>query len=225
MAKGKDEMEESLQNQFWGMGKEIIGYLPNLFAGILLVVVGWFLGWFLKRIIIRVAVLLRLERFLTKMRWGEDFSKGDVRFGFYNFLGNIAFFVIFIIFLDNAFRTWKLTVLSDLLEKIIYFFPKILLAVAMFGIGWLIASWAARSASKALHREDIPRASLIARLIKAVLITLFSAMALVELDIARQVVIIGFVTIFVTSGILMIVITAIGGKEFIRKIKKSLEEK
>jgi hypothetical protein len=218
-------MGESLQNQFWGMGKEIFGYLPNLFAGILLVVVGWFLGWFLKRIIIRVAVLLRLERFLTRIRWGEDFSKGDVRYGFYNFLGNIAFLVIFIIFLDNAFRTWKLTVLSDLFEKIIYFFPKTLLAVAMFGIGWLIASWAARSASKALHREDIPRASLIARLIKAALIMLFSTMALVELDIARQVVIIGFVTIFVTSGILMIVITAIGGKEFIRKIKKSLEEK
>jgi hypothetical protein len=218
-------MDENLQNQFWGIGKEIIGYLPNLFAGILLVVIGWFLGWFLKRIIIRVAVLLRLERLLTRIRWGEDFSKADVRYGFYNFLGNIAFFIIFMIFLDNAFRTWKLTVLSDLLEKIIYFFPKIVLALAIFGIGWLIASWAAKSALKALHREDIPRASLIARLIKAVLIMLFSAMALVELDIARQVVIIGFVTIFVTSGILMIVVTVIGGKEFIRKIKKSLEEK
>jgi hypothetical protein len=218
-------MDENLQNQFWGIGKEIIGYLPNLFAGILLVVIGWFLGWFLKRIIIRVAVLLRLERLLTRIRWGEDFSKADVRYGFYNFLGNIAFFIIFMIFLDNAFRTWKLTVLSDLLEKIIYFVPKIVLALAIFGIGWLIASWAAKSALKALHREDIPRASLIARLIKAVLIMLFSAMALVELDIARQVVIIGFVTIFVTSGILMIVVTVIGGKEFIKKIKKSLEEK
>jgi hypothetical protein len=218
-------MDENLQNQFWEIGKEIIGYLPNLFAGILLVVIGWFLGWFLKRLIVRVVVLLRLERLLTRIRWGEDFSKADVRYGFYNFLGNIAFFIIFMIFLDNAFRTWKLTVLSDLLEKIIYFVPKIVLALAIFGIGWLIASWAAKSASKALHREDIPRASLIARLIKAVLIMLFSAMALVELDIARQVVIIGFVTIFVTSGILMIVVTVIGGKEFIRKIKKSLEEK
>jgi hypothetical protein len=218
-------MNENLQNQLWEIGKEIIGYLPNLFAGILLVVIGWFLGWFLKRIIIRVAVLLRLERFLTRIRWGEDFSKADVRYGFYNFLGNIAFFIMFMIFLDNAFRTWKLTVLSDLLEKGIYFFPRIILAGAIFGFGWLIASWAAKSASKALHREDIPRASLIARLIKAVLIMLFSAMALVELDIARQVVIIGFVTIFVTSGVLLVVLAAVGGKEFIQKIKKSLEEK
>jgi Mechanosensitive ion channel, conserved TM helix len=218
-------MNENLQNQFLGIGKEIIGYLPNLFAGILLIVIGWFLGWFLKRIIIRVAVLLRLERFLTRMRWGEDFSKADVRYGFYNFLGNIAFFIVFLIFLDNAFRAWKLAVLSDLLERGIYFFPKIVLAMAIFGIGWLIASWAARSALKALHREDIPRTSLIARLIKAALIILFSTMALIELDIARQVVIIGFVTIFVTAGILIIVLAALGGKEFIQKIMGSLKEK
>jgi Mechanosensitive ion channel, conserved TM helix len=218
-------MDESLQNQFWGIGKEIIGYLPNLLAGILLVVVGWFLGWFLKRIIIRVAVLLRLERFLTRIRWGEDFSKADVRYGFYNFLGNIAFFVIFLIFLDNAFRAWKLTVLSDLVEKGIYFLPRIILAIIIFGIGWLIASWAAKSASKGLHREDIPRASLVARLIKAVLIMLFSAMALVELDIAREIVIIGFATIFITLGLLTIVVAAVGGRNFLKKIGQSLEEK
>jgi hypothetical protein len=217
-------MNGNLQTQFLEMGKEIIGYLPNLFAGILLVVIGWFLGWFLKRIIIRIAVLLRLERFLTRVRWGEDFSKGDVRFGFYNFIGNIAFFIIFVIFLDNAFRTWKLTVLSDLFEKGIYFLPRIILAIAIFGIGWLIASWAGKSALKALRREDIPRASLIVRLIKAVLIILFSAMALVELNIAREIVIIGFATIFITLGLLAVVLAAVGGKNFIKKIVESLGE-
>jgi hypothetical protein len=218
-------MTESLRNQFLGIGKEIIGYLPNLFGGILLVLMGWVLGWFLKRIIIRIAVLLRLERFLAGLRWGKDFSKGDVRYGFYNFLGNIAFFVIFVIFLDNAFRTWKLTVLSDLMEKGIYFFPRILLALALFGVGWLIATWAGTSASRALHREDIPRASLFSRLVKGVIIMLFSAMALIELDIAREIVIIGFSTMFITLGLLAVVITAVGGKTFLKKISDSIEKK
>jgi hypothetical protein len=218
-------MDESLRDQFLGIGKEMIGYLPNLFAGILLVIIGWFLGWFLKRIIIRVAALLRLERFLTRLRWGEDLSKGDVRYGFYNFIGNIAFFVLFMIFLDNAFRTWRLTVLSDLLEKIIYFFPKMVLSAAIFGIGWLIASWAAKTALRALRREDIPRAPLIGRLIKGVLIMLFSAMALVELDIAREIVIIGFATIFITLGVLTIVTVALGGKHFLKNIDESHENK
>jgi hypothetical protein len=218
-------MNESLQNQFWGIGKEIIGYFPNLLAGFFLVAIGWFLGWFLKRIVIRVAILLRLERVLIRARWGEDFSKGDVRYGFYNFLGNIVFFVIFVIFLDNAFRTWKLTVFSDLLERGIYFLPRVILALSIFGIGWLIAIWANRSVLRALYRENIPRASLIARLIKTVLIMFFSAMALVELDIARQVVLIGFATLFITLGAVAILIVALGGKNVLRKTDKPPEEK
>ena len=49
-------------------------------------------------------------------------------------------------------------------------------------------------------------------------------MALIEFNIARQAVMIGFVTIFVTSGVIMIVLTFVGGKEFIQKMKKSSKE-
>jgi drug/metabolite transporter (DMT)-like permease len=101
----------------------------------------------------------------------------------------------------------------------------VILALSIFGIGWLIAIWANRSILRALHRENIPRASLIARLIKTVLIMFFSAMALVELDIARQVVIIGFATLFITLGAVTILIVASGGKDVLKKSDKPPEEK
>ena len=42
-------MGNNLQDLFGGVGQNIINYLPNLFAGILLVAVGWLIGWFVKR--------------------------------------------------------------------------------------------------------------------------------------------------------------------------------
>jgi hypothetical protein len=218
-------MGDKLRDQLWELVEKIIEYLPNLLAGLVLVVVGWFLGWVAKRVIIQIAMFLRLERFLTRFRWGQDFSKADIRHGLYNFLGNIAFAVTFLIFLDNALRVWKFTLLSNLLEKAIYFFPKLILAVTIFGVGWLIASWASRTTVKALNREKVPRAPLIGSFFKSVLIVLFSTMALIELDVAREVVMIGFITIFVTSGLMMVVLAAVSGKDVIQKIKKSLEEK
>ena len=53
----------------------------------------------------------------------------------------------------------------------------------------------------------------------------FSAIALVELDVARGIVIIEFATIFITISAISIVITAIGGKSFIEKIGNSFKEK
>lgn len=217
-------MGNRIQEQFLQLLDDFIGYLPNFLAGILLVMVGWFLGWFVKRILVQLSIVLRLERFLLRSRWEQDFSKADVRYGLYNFIGNVGFIIIFLIFVSTALSTWKLTILSDLLGKGILFLPRLIIALIVFGIGWLISTGASRAVYKALRREEIPRAMLMTRMVKAVLLLFFSAMAMVEIDIAQEIVIIGFATIIITLALLTIVITAVGGKEFINKISDSIEE-
>ena len=216
-------MNDILQHQFIGLGENIIGYLPNLFAGIVLIAAGWFLGWIAKRVTIQLAGIFRVGSYFAGFRWGKDFSKADVRYGFYNFLGNIAFIVVFLIFLGNAFNAWKLKIMSKLMEDTIYFIPRTFASLVTFGVGWLIAIWASRAVESALHRENIPKATLIGSFVKAVLMIFFFAMALVELNIARQIVIIGFATIFGTLGLLTIIIVALGGKEFVQKILQSFK--
>jgi hypothetical protein len=217
-------MNDKVQNLFTGLADKFTAYLPNLLAGIVLILVGWALGWFVKRVIVQFSVILRLERFLIRSRWSQDFSRGDVRYGFYNFLGNIGFLIVFLILLSAALSAWKLNILSDLLGKGIVFLPRIIIALLIFGIGWLIAASVEKATLKALRREDIPRSSLISRFINAVMLVFFSAMALVELNIARQIVIIGFSTIIITLGALTVVLTLVSGKDFVKKIQNSLEE-
>jgi hypothetical protein len=217
-------MNRSFQDQLLTISEKIVEYLPSFFAGILLVFLGWFLGWFAKRVVIQLALIIRLERYITRFRWGKDFSKGDVRYGFYNFIGNIIYFIVFLIFLDNALRAWHLEFLSSLLEKGILLFPRIIIALLIFGIGILLTNWASRSIQRSLRREHIPRATLVARFARATLILMFSAMALIELNVARQVIIIGFATIIITLGVLSVAITIIGGKDLIKSIQDTLDE-
>lgn len=218
-------METKIQDQFSGLVNSIYAYLPNLLAGIILILIGCLAGWFVKRLLVQVSVLLRIDRLLRQSRWEADFAKADVRFGVYNFIGNIGYVLVFLLFFDNALIAWKLTMLSDLISKGMLFLPKIIIAVLVFGLGWLLASWAEKSMLKILYKEEIPRASLISRFIKIILLIFFSAIALVELDVAREIVIIGFATIIITISAISIVITAIGGKSFIEKIGDSIKEK
>jgi hypothetical protein len=217
-------MEKTFQDQFLNISEKVIGYLPSFFAGLLLIGLGWVLGWLAKRIVIQLSFLLHLERYLTRFRWAQDLSRADVRFGFYNFIGNIVYLVVFLVFLDNALITWHLSFLSNLLEKGILLFPKVAIALFIFGFGWLIALWTSKAIHRSLRREQVPRASLIAKFAKLVLLLLFSAMALVELNVAREIVLIGFATIIITLGVLAIVITVIGGKELVKSIQETLED-
>ncbi len=206
-------MNENLQFLFLDLTKKFVAFLPALFTGILLVGIGWLLGWFVKRLVVQLSVFLKLERFLIKFSWGKAFTKADVRYGLYGFIGNVFFLVIFLIFLDFALIFWNLKFLSDLLARGILILPKTVAAILIFGAGWLITLWATNALQKVLSREQVSDSTGIASFARVLLIILFSAIALFELNIAREIVLIGFATIFLTLGAIAVILTVIRGRE------------
>lgn len=217
-------MDSPLEKVFYDATEKLIAYLPNLVAGIVLIGVGWLLGWLAKRVVVQILSVLRFDRLFSRFKWGAGFAKADVRHAFLEFLGNTVFVVVFILLLNTSLGALQLTGLSNILEHGVLFIPKLLISIVIFGSGWLLAGWIAGSMQRGLVKEDVPRATLIARFSKAVIMLFFSAMALTELDIAREIVIIGFSVTIITLGILSIVITTIGGKKFVSSLIDSLEE-
>lgn len=204
--------------------EKFIGYLPNLLAGLALVIVGWVLGWIVKRIVVQLLSVLKPDQLVRRFRWGVALSKADVRLALYNFIGNGAFLVVFLIMLNASLGALQLTMISAVLEQGVLFVPRMLVAGVILGIGWLVATWIAATLRRALMKEEIPRATLIARFAKGVIILFFSAMALTEIDVSREIVVIGFSVTIVTLGVLVIVMTTMGGKRFVSKILETLEE-
>jgi hypothetical protein len=210
---------------FSKLAQSIIDYVPSLVAGLVLILLGILAGWLVKRIFYQLCILLRLERLLQSFRWGGEFAKADIRHALFNAISNVAFVLVFLVFLNAAFTAMQLIVLSNLIDKSVGIVPRLLISLLIYTIGWFIARWVAMSVRRGLGREGIPRAGLIARFANAVILLFFSAMALVELGIAREIVIIGFSVIIVTLAVLTVVIFAIGGKEFVRTTLASLEER
>ena len=208
-------MNESLQSIFDSFSGNVIGYLPKLFAGFVLILAGWLLGWLAKRVIVQLCIILRLDRPARRFRWGRDFGKADVRLGVYNAIGNIAFLLVFLILLNSAVDAMQMTALSVVIQKSVLFIPRLLMLFLIIGIGWLVAGWVATAIQRTLTTEGVPRASLIGRLSRFNLRLFFAAMAIAQLDIAPVIVTIGFTVIFSVLGILTILIAGMAGKEFV----------
>lgn len=211
-------MDDSIQGPFFDLGKQIIGYLPNLLAGILLLILGWIIGWIVKRIIVQLLTAFKVERLFTRVRWRQALSKADIRYAMFGFIGNIFFFIVFLIFLNSALDAMKLEVLSSLIEKGVLFIPKLIVALIIFGIGWIISGRVSNSVYNALVKENFPYYSLIARFSRFVFLLFFSAMALAEIDIATEIVIIGFTSIIITLGIIAVMVVLLGGKSYLDKL-------
>jgi hypothetical protein len=204
---------------------EILNYLPRVVASLLLLVLGWFVAWLAKRIVIQLCVIFRVHHYLPRMRWRKALSKADVRDALFNYVGNLVFIAVFIVFVYGALSTLRLTILSALLEHTIFFLPRVAGCFAIFAIGLYLSNRVSVVVHMAVLREGIPRASLIGRFVKGSLVMFFSAMALTVLDFARQVVIVGFAVSFATMGALVVVAAIAGGKEMFQKIFHWPEEK
>lgn len=216
-------MDSTIQGPFFDFGKQIIDYLPNLLAGILLLGLGWLVGWLVKRIIVQLLVALKFDRLFTRMRWRRALSKADVRYALFGFIGNVFFFIVFLIFLNSALDAMRLTILSSLIQRGVLFIPKLIVALIIFGFGWIVAGRVSNSVYNALIKENVPEYSLISRFTKFVILLFFSAMALAEIDIAVEIVIIGFSTIIISLAVLAILITVIKGRSSLDKFIKNSE--
>jgi len=207
------------------LAAEVLNYLPRVLASFFLLLLGWLVAWLAKRIVIQLCVIFRVHRYLPRLRWRNALSKADVRDALFNYVGNLVFIAVFLVFVYGALATLKLTVLSSLLEETIFFLPRVIGCFAIFSIGLFLSNRIAVVVHMAVLREGIPRASLIGRFVKGVLLMFFSAMALTVLDFARQIVIVGFTVSFATMGALVVVAAAAGGKEMFQKIFHWPEEK
>ncbi|MFH1009973.1 MAG: hypothetical protein V1784_01900 [bacterium] len=217
-------MDSSVRSLFDTFSQDIVSYLPKLLGALVLLGVGWLLGWFAKRLVVRLCAIFHMERLARRFRWGKDFSKADIRYAMFNTIGNVVFVVVFLVFVQAALVSMQLTVLSNLLEKSVLFIPKLVTALLIFGIGWVISNWVSVAIYRNLTKEGLPRVRLISRFAKFVLMLFFSAMALTQLDIAREVVIIGFAVLMAVLGALAIVFVAVAGKSSLKDFMDKFHE-
>jgi hypothetical protein len=200
-------------------GQRVSDYMPTLLAGVVVLVAGAAAGWLLKRAVVRLLVLLRLDRLGGgRSAWRAAIGKGDVRHALYNGVGSIAGAILFLVFLDNALQIWGLLVLARLVDQIIVYLPTLFLAVLISWIGVALANVLARRVEALLTAEGVPRTPLLAGLAKAAFLSVVAALAMWELDLAREIVLAAFLIGFGAIGVAFALGVGIGSARAIQDL-------
>jgi len=200
----------------------LVGYLPTLVAGLLVMLLGLVVAWVTSRFVIRLLILMRLDRVATRLGWGRAFEKGDVRHSLFEMVGTACGVLIFVLFLDSALEIWKLTMLSRLLEHSVLFIPQLLVAVVLLLIGAGVAAAVSRAVQRALHQEQMGRAQLVARIVRATIMLVTVSIVLVQLKIAVAIVTGAFL---ITLGALALTLALAFGLGSRRAVEMMWEER
>ncbi|HBE21249.1 MAG TPA: hypothetical protein DEG17_04905 [Cyanobacteria bacterium UBA11149] len=118
---------------------QILGFLPKILGGAILIAVAWVLASLVKLVTTRALRIVRVDERLNQQVEGgaaEQFSLSDT-------IGGALYWFIFLLFLPSILSTLglegTLQPVQQLLNNILAILPNILGAVAIGATGWLVA--------------------------------------------------------------------------------------
>jgi hypothetical protein len=168
-------------------GEKIIGLLPALLGALVILLLGWFLAKILKAALVKILVAVRLEKFSTRSGLSKFLSRGDIKHSLADILGTVFFWIVFLFFIDLAADVLQFTLLQNLINSIISFIPKLVVAVLIIVIGVLLSSFFKGLVRVAASSYALARAELLGTIVQYLIIFFTLAVALEQLGVATKI--------------------------------------
>ena len=156
----------TVSNPFAEMITQILGYLPRLVAGTVLVLIVWLIATVLRAIATRVLGATSLDEKIAAEAGMEPLSKNA---------GNVLFWLVILLFLPAILAAFDLRGLLEpvqsMLNKILDLIPNIFAAAVIGFVGWLVARVLRGLVSNLLVATGVDRAAHTAGLHESVRIS------------------------------------------------------
>lgn len=110
-------------------------FVPNILAGIIILLIGIILGSIVKRVVLEIFRIFRIEAYLHK--YGVPEAKNE--FSWNIILAEIVRWFVIILFLIPAADIWKLPQIGVLLNTFLLYIPNVFVAAILALVGMVLA--------------------------------------------------------------------------------------
>ena len=221
--------ERVIIEPFERLYEQILQFLPNFLAALLLFIVGLAIGWLLRAVSARIFRTLKLDRFAENLGLKEVLQKGGIKDPLSDQLSRIIGWIIIITFTIISLKTLAIPAVEGLLERFLLYLPHVFTAALILFFGYLLSNFLGRAALIASVNAGIKVSGLIGKLVKLIVFILSVTMSLEQLGIGSSTIVVAFAIAF--GGIIFALALALGlggrdiAKEYLEKKLKNEENK
>ncbi|KPL17377.1 MAG: hypothetical protein AMS23_00560 [Bacteroides sp. SM1_62] len=187
---------------------EIYAFLPNIFAMILILIIGAIVVFILKFVLNLFLKLIRFDKICFRLGFANVLSKAGMRLKPSEFVVKIIYWLLLFIFVMLAFNALKIKALDTLITQFFLFLPNIIAGIILFFAGYLISILLERAVLIAAVNAEIQFAKVVSRGVQILVLLFFLAIALEQVGIGESIVTASFTIIF--GGLVLAVALALG---------------
>jgi hypothetical protein len=221
-----DIFQKLLMGPFERFLEKVLHFLPNFITAILILIVGVVFGIILKTFFLRFFKAISLDKLSERSGVIELLRKGGIRDSVSTLLSRIIGWITIVVFAVISMRSLEVSTVERIFERILLYLPNMFVATLLLLFGYLLSNFLGRAALIASVNAGMKISGLIGRFVKFTVLILSGTMALEQLGIGRETVVIAFTIIFGGIVLALAIAFGFGGKEIARTYleKKFLKE-
>ncbi len=205
--------------------EKLLVFIPDLIGALLIFTIGWFVANIMGKFVVKVLDSLKINQLIERGGWKEALEKADVKVNVSEFMGAIVKWIFVIAFLSAAVQVLGLTQFGEILNGLISWLPKLLVASIIIVVAVIVADILEKIIRAWVEQMKIGYGSFIGTVVRW-MVWFFAILAVLEqLDIAISLVnavVQGMVAVFVISfGIAF----GLGGKDIAAEILRDAKNK
>ncbi|MEH7885609.1 mechanosensitive ion channel [Bacillus sp. JJ1609] len=209
---------EGISTPAIAMLNDILTMIPNIAVAIVLVLIGMWLGKWLKRFTTDLLRRIGLDSYFK----GMGVSKRPNSLNFSEIIGYIVQIFVVLLFVAEALNVVKLDFFLGLATAVISYIPNVVAALVIFGVGLWLGSLVKKVLGSVLQGES---SNVLATIAKYAIITISVFMALDQLGVAPAIVNAAFILTLGGLALAFGLAFGLGGKNFASKYLAKFDEK
>lgn len=183
-----EDIGDSLQLAFRDALSDLFSFIPNLVGAIILLLVGWFLGKLVGGLVAKALQAVGFNRVAAKAEIDDFLRNAGVKMDAASVVGAITRWFVYLVFFLAAFNALGLEEVSSVIDDVLTFLPKVVVAIIILLVGALAGTLLAGVIRGALRSAGVGQADLFGTIARFAVIAFAAVAALDMLEIAPTIV-------------------------------------
>lgn len=200
-------------------------FFPNLLAMLIIILVGIILARIIRFILSKLLAAIRFDSWSDRMGLTSVMRKGNLWAKPGAAVGAFVFWLLIIVSLMAGLGALQVHAIDSLISQFVLYLPRVLSAVVILVFGYIVTGFIGRAVLISAVNRGYAFARLLGESVRLLMIVLFVAMALEQLQVAPGIVIAAFSIIFGGIVLALAIAFGVGGIESAKGIIEKEGEK
>jgi len=202
--------------------EKVLQFLPDFLSAILIFTLGIVLGFILRAVSLRLFRTIKLDKFSERSGVIELLRKGGIKDSVSVLLAKVIGWITIVIFAILSLYSLEVPAIGQILERFLLYLPNVFVAAVILFFGYFLSNFLGRAALIASVNAGFKASGLMGKFVKLTIFLLAATMALEQLGIGKETIIIAFAIIFGGIVLALAIAFGLGGRNL---AKKYLEKK